>query len=94
MAERENRPGVAISDHEKAILAAVVNGGHGHTDVPAVLRVGGLQYAREKPRGQPTHRRIHSALFRAIRAVCAGRWPVSGHAWIWIVRICAGTAAC
>ena len=47
MAERENRPGVAISDHEKAILAAVVNGGHGHTDVPAVLRVGGLQYARD-----------------------------------------------
>ena len=47
MAERDNRPGVAISDHEKALLAAVVTGGHGYTDTPSVLRVGGVQMARE-----------------------------------------------
>lgn len=47
MSARENRPGVALSDHEKAILAAVVQGGHGFGDVPSVLRVGGVQHARE-----------------------------------------------
>ena len=47
MAERENRPGVAISDHEKALLGAVVTGGHGYNDPPEILRIGGVRLARE-----------------------------------------------
>jgi len=47
LAERDNRPGVSISDHEKALLLAVVTGGHGYTDAPSVLRVGGVQMARD-----------------------------------------------
>jgi hypothetical protein len=38
---------VSISDHEKALLLAVVTGGHGYTDAPSVLRVGGVQMARD-----------------------------------------------